>query len=101
MLTGPNDVRLEGKTGSIAQTAKSARLTRCRQRVGSAAVDLDQLENLHSPLRGHYFLGSRDAGFVITLNREWSVVTRSWGGHQNEMQIEYPYVRDPNYPSVR
>ena len=41
-------------------------------RVGPA-VDLDQLGTLHSPLRGHYFLGSRDAGFVITLNRDWSV----------------------------
>jgi hypothetical protein len=101
MLTGPNDVRLEGKTGSNAQTAKSARLTRCRQRVGSAAVDLDQMETLHSPLRGHYFLGSRDAGFVITLNREWSVGHSFLGGHHNEMQIEYPYVRDLDCPNVR
>ena len=48
------------------------RLTRCRQRVGAAAVDLDQLETLHSPL-SDYFFGSRDAGFVITLRRNWSV----------------------------
>ena len=38
-------------------TVKVTRTTRCRQRVGSAAVDLDQLETLHSPLRGHYFFG--------------------------------------------
>jgi hypothetical protein len=24
-----------------------------------------------------------------------------WGGHHNEMQVEYPYVRDLNCPSVR
>jgi len=71
---------------------KSTRLTRCRQRVGSAAVDLDQLETLHSPLRGHYFFGvtgcrfcdhiksrlvcrSLVTGEVITMRRRLIILT--------------------------
>ena len=38
--------------GPRARVRRGLSLTRRRQRVGSAAVDLDQLETLHSPLRG-------------------------------------------------
>jgi hypothetical protein len=77
-------------------------MTRSGQRVGSAAVDLDQLETPHSPLKAIAFLGSRASGFVITLNRDWSGRSLVTGeGHYNEIQVDYSYVRDLNCPGVR
>jgi hypothetical protein len=74
-------------------------MTRCGQRVGSAAVDLDQLEASHSLLEVIVFCVG--AEFVITLNR-WSGRSLATGeGHHNEVQVDYSYVRDLNRPSVR
>ena len=78
-------------------------MTRCGQRVGSAAVDLDQLETPHSPLEAIVF-GVTNVGpdFVITLNRDWSGRSLVTGeGHHDEIQVDYSYVRDLDCPSVR